>query len=209
MLPVEIATAQSHESRQSMNVLFPVFLKLTGRDALVVGGGAIATLRVEQLLRANARVTVIAPEIGAEIEAHARAGSIELVRRTFQPADVSSRYYVVIAATSDPTVQAAVAKEAERHGALLNVVDNPKLSNFYTPAVVQRGDLVVAVSTGGQSPFLAGKLREWLDEAIPENTADLTKILALLRARLKLEIPHDLEKQKKLLNDFVEEVLRQ
>ena len=192
-----------------MNVLFPVFVKLTERDALVVGGGAIATLRVEQLLRANARVTVIAPEVSAEIEAFARAGSIELVRRAFQPTDVSSRFYVVIAATSDPTVQAAVAKEAERHGALLNVVDNPELSNFYTPAVVQRGDLVVAVGTGGQSPFLAGKLREWLDEAIPENAADLTKILALLRARLKLEIPHDLEKQKKLLNDFVEEVLRQ
>lgn len=191
-----------------MNELFPMFLKLSGRHALVVGGGAIATLRVEQLLRAKAAVTVIAPEVSTEIEELARQDRIELIRHKFQPADVSGRFSVVIAATDDPSVQAAVAEAAGRHGALLNIVDNPELSNFYTPAVVRRGDLMIAVGTGGRSPFLAGKLRAWLDEAIPENAADLTTTLTLLRSRLKFEIPHDLDRQKKLVDDFVEEVLR-
>ncbi len=189
-----------------MSQLFPLFLKLSGRRALVVGGGAIATQRAGQLLRARALVTVIAPEVGAEIEAWAREGTLELVRRPFQPGDVSEAFFVVIAATSDPAVQVAVAEEAERHGALLNVVDNPALSNFYTPAVVERGDLAIAIGTGGQSPFLAGRLRAWLDEAIPENAADLTEALALLRPKLKFEIPSDLPGRKKLLEDFLEGV---
>ncbi len=189
-----------------MNVLFPVFLKLNGREALVVGGGEIATLRVEQLLRAGAAVTVIAPEVSAKIEEWAEGGSVKLLRHPFRPIDVSSRFYIVIAATSHPSVQAAVAQAAERHGALLNVVDNPELSGFYTPAVVQRGDLVIAIGTGGQSPFLAGRIRAWLDEVIPENAEDLTQSLALLRSQLKFEIPHDLEEQKKMLSEFLEEV---
>lgn len=189
-----------------MNALFPVFLKLEGRRALVVGGGTIATLRVEQLLRAGARVTVIAPEVSDEIEAWVADGSVQLFRHAFQPGEVSGRYYVMIAATDDPAVQAGVARLAKRQGALLNVVDNPELSTFYTPAVVQRGDLTIAVGTGGQSPFLAGRLREWLDATLPENAEDLTQVLSLLRSRLKFEIPHDLEEQKRLLNDFLEGV---
>jgi siroheme synthase-like protein len=189
-----------------MNALFPVFLKLKGRRALVVGGGTIATLRVEQLLRAGARVTVTAPEVSAEIEAWAKDGSVQLFRHAFQPGKVSGRYFVVIAATGDPAVQAGVARLAERQGALLNVVDNPELSTFYTPAVVHRGDLTIAIGTSGQSPFLAGRLREWLEAALPENAEDLTQVLSLLRSRLKFEIPHDLEEQKRLLNDFLEGV---
>lgn len=191
-----------------MNALFPVFLKLSGREALVVGGGEMATVRVGQLLRANATVTVIAPEVSEAIEAWAEEGSVKLLRHEFRPIDLTSRFYVVIAATSDPSVQAAVAQAAERHGALLNVVDNPELSGFYTPAVVQRGDLVIAIGTGGQSPFLAGKIRAWLEEAIPNNAEDLTQALGLLRSRLKFEIPHDLDEQKRLLSDFLEEVLK-
>lgn len=189
-----------------MNALFPVFLKLKGRRALVVGGGTIATLRVEQLLRAGASVTVIAPEVSAEIEAWVADGSVQLFRHAFQPREVSGRYFIVIAATDDPAVQAGVARLAERQGALLNVVDNPELSTFYTPAVVQRGDLTIAIGTGGQSPFLAGRLREWLEAELPENAEDLTQVLSLLRSRLKFEIPHDLEEQKRLLNEFLEGV---
>ncbi len=167
----------------------------------------MATLRVSQLMRAGAAVTVVAPKVTPEIEDLARSGRIELRRGEFQPGDLSNRFYVVIAATSDPGVQTAVAAEAKRHGILLNVVDNPQLSDFYMPAVVERGDLVLAISTAGKSPFLAGKLRQWLEEIIPEDAGDLVSVLALLRTKLKIAIPHDLDEQKRLLNDFLEEVL--
>ena len=191
-----------------MTELFPIFLKLGGRSALVVGGGKMAALRVQQLIRAGASVTVIAPKVGAEIEGLAKAGSMVLVRRGFERTDINRSYFVVIAATNDSKVQRAVSEEAERRGILCNVVDKPEFCNFYTPAIVDRGELKIAISTSGRSPSLAGKMREYLEEAIPENAADLTRTVGLLRSRLKLEIPGDLAAQKKLVGEFVEKVLK-
>ena len=191
-----------------MKEMFPIFLKLDGRRALVVGGGKMATLRVKQLVGAGARVTLIAPRIDAEIEELGEAGRIELLRRKFDRTDLSRRYFIVIAATNDSKIQKAVFEEADRRGVLCNVVDKPKVCNFYMPAIVDRGDLKIAISTSGRSPALAGKLREYLEEAIPENSADLTQIVGLLRSRLKLEIPGDLETQKKMVSEFIEKALK-
>ncbi len=174
----------------------------------MVGAGPMGALRVNQLLKAGAMVTVVSPKAGAEIEEMAKAGSIVLINRPFQRNDLSRRYSIVIGATNDPEAQQAVFEEAERQGILCNVVDNPGCSNFYTPAVVERGDLKIAISTSGRSPSLAGKLRQYLEEAIPENAADLTQTVGLLRSKLRLKIPGDLAAQKKLVGDFVEKVLR-
>lgn len=168
----------------------------------------MAALRVRQLIKAGARVTVVSPKTGAEIDELAKAGSIELARRRFERKDLAHRYFIVIAATDDPEVQQTVFEEAERHGVLCNVVDKPARCNFYTPAVVERGDIKIAISTSGRSPSLSGKLREYLEEAIPENTADLAQIVGLLRSKLRLEIPEDLAVQKKLISEFVEKVLK-
>lgn len=191
-----------------MSELLPIFLKLNGRRALVVGGGKIAAVRTGQLIRTGASVTVVAPQIDSEIEELAKKRSIDLIRRGFQRTDLTRRYFIVVAATDDQEIQKAVSEEAERLGVLCNIVDNPQRCNFYTPAVVERGDLKIAISTSGQSPFLAGKLRQYLEEAIPENAADLTNVVGFLRDKLKMEIPGDLERQKKLIDDFVEKVLR-
>ena len=191
-----------------MTELFPIFVKLDGRRALVIGGGKMAALRVKQLIRAGAHVTVISPKSGAEIERLAKSTSIVLLRRAFERGDLSRHYFIAIAATDDSRVQQAVFEEAERHGILCNVVDKPECCNFYMPAIVERGDLKIAISTSGRSPALAGKLREYLDEAIPENAADLTQCVGLLRSRLKLEIPGDLATQKKLVSKFVEKALK-
>lgn len=191
-----------------MTELFPIFLNLDGRNALVVGGGKMAALRARQLLSAGARVTVVSPEASSEIEELAKTDSVVLVCRGFERADLSRHYFIVIAATNDSKVQQAVFEEAERHGILCNVVDDPPHCNFYMPAIVERGDLKIAISTSGRSPSLAGKLREYLEEAIPENAADLTQIVGLLRSKLRLEIPGDLETQKKLIAEFVEKVLK-
>lgn len=191
-----------------MNDLFPIFLKLKGRRALVVGGGAMAVLRARQLIAAGAEVTIVSPEVTAEIEDLAEAESIDLIRRGFERNDLSKRYFIVIAATNDAEAQRAAFEEAEHHGILCNVVDNPGCCNFYTPAVVQRGDLKIAISTSGRSPSLAGKLREYLEEAIPDNAANLAETVGRLRSKLRLEIPGDLATQKKLIGEFVERVLK-
>jgi precorrin-2 dehydrogenase len=191
-----------------MAELFPIFLKLKGRNALVVGGGKMAAWRVKQLISAGARVTVISPKAGTEIESLAKAESIALVRRGFRRTDLSRRCFIVIAATNHPKVQQAVFEEAERRGVLCNVVDKPARCSFYMPAIVHRGDLKIAISTSGRSPALAGKLRQYFEEAVPENAADLTEIVGRLRSKLRLEIPGDLATQKKLVDEFVERVLR-
>lgn len=195
-------------AERRMRELYPIFLKLGGRSALVVGGGKMAALRVKQLVRAGANVTVIAPKAGAEIEELARTESMVLVRRGFERTDINWSYFIVIAATNNSRVQQEVAEEAERRGILCNVVDKPEACNFYMPAIVDRGELKIAISTSGRSPSLAGKLRECLEQAIPENAADLTKAVGLLRSRLKAKIPGDLVAQKKLVGEFVEKVLK-
>jgi precorrin-2 dehydrogenase len=191
-----------------MNELFPIFLKLNRRRVLVVGGGKMAALRAKQLIRSGASVTVVAPKVNAEIEGLAKSRSLDLIRRGFERSDLLKRYSIVIGATNDAEVQQAVSEEAERCGVFCNIVDNAGLSNFYTPAVLERGDLKIAIGTNGKSPSLAGRLRQYLEDAIPENAAALTQTMGLLRSRLKLEIPGDLARQKKLVADFVEKVLK-
>src|SRR5215472_12761655 len=121
--------------------MFPIFLKLNGRNALVVGGGKMAAVRAKQLIRAGARVTVVSPEAGNEIENLSEAKSVVLVRRGFKRTDLGRRCFIVIAATNDPKIQRAVFEGAERLGILCNVVDRPGRCNFYMPAIVHRGDL--------------------------------------------------------------------
>lgn len=205
---MNLAIGQREASERRMAELFPIFLKLVGRRALIVGGGKMAALRAAQLIRAGASVTVVAPEVCTEIQELADAGSIDLILRGFERADLGSQYFVVIAATNDSAVQRIVFEEADRRGILCNVVDNPECCSFYTPAVVQRGDLKIAIGTNGRSPSLAGKIRQYLEEAIPENAADLTATVGLLRSRLKAEIPGDLEKQKRLIGEFIAKVLK-
>ncbi len=191
-----------------MAELFPIFLKLNGRRALVVGGGKMAAVRAKQLISAGARVTVVSPKAGSEIQRLAMAKSVAFVRHRFRRTDLSRRYFIVIAATDDPKTQQAVFEAAERLGILCNVVDKPESCNFYMPAIVHRGDLKIAISTSGRSPALAGKLRQYLEEAVPENAADLTEVVGRLRSKLRLEIPGDLATQKKLVDEFVERVLK-
>lgn len=191
-----------------MNELFPIFVRLRNRRALVVGGGAMAALRVKQLLNAGARVTLISPEVQTGLVALAETASLQIIRRAFERVDVTRDYFVVIGATDDSAAQNAIAEEAERCGLLCNVVDNPGCSNFYTPAVVERGDLKIAISTNGKSPLLAGRLRQWLEESIPANAAAVTETLGVLREKLKLAMPGDLKKQKELLNAFLERVVK-
>ncbi len=141
--------------------LFPLFLKLAGRDVVVVGGGAMAAVRVRQLAEAGARVTVVAPEVQDD----AAAGAAVVLRRAFEPADLDGAWLAVASAT--PEVNRAVALAAEARRILVNAVDDPESASAYTAGVVRRGDAAVAISTGGRAPALAGLLREAIDAVLP------------------------------------------
>lgn len=139
--------------------LLPIFLKLDGRLAVVVGGGGIAEQKLPGLLRGGARVRLVSPRIAAKIADLARSQEIEWRQKEFEPADLAGAF-LVIAATSDASVNGAVFQAAEERGVLCNAVDDIEHCHFYSGAVVQRGDLQIAISTNGKSPALAQRLRK-------------------------------------------------
>jgi len=143
-------------------VRVPLFLDLRGRAVVVVGGGAVAASKVEALLRAGARVHLIAPEIRAQIE---RPG-ITLSRRGFVPSDLDGAWLAVGAAT--PEVNQQVARAAEERQVWLNAVDDPSAASAFAGGVLEKGGVTIAVSTSGEAPALAGLLREALEAVIPD-----------------------------------------
>ena len=142
-------------------MLLPLFVKLAGRDVVVVGGGAMGAQRVRQLVEAGARVTVVAPEIRED----AAAGAAVVLRRPFRGGDLDGAWLAVAAAT--PEVNRDVARAAEARRILVNAVDDPETATAYTAGVVRRGEATVAISTGGRAPALAGLLREALEALLP------------------------------------------
>jgi uroporphyrin-III C-methyltransferase/precorrin-2 dehydrogenase/sirohydrochlorin ferrochelatase len=143
--------------------LFPIFLKLEGRSVLLVGGGTIARGKLAELLRAGARVTVVAPEVHAEIAANAAT----VLTRRFLPADVDGKWFVVAAAPSE--VNREVASAAAERRVFVNAVDDAERASAYTAGVFRRGGVTIAVSTEGRAPALAGLLREGLEAVVPKD----------------------------------------
>ncbi len=138
---------------------FPVLLDLTGRRCLMVGGGPVAERRITGLLAAGARVTVISPRTTPTLAALAAEGRIELESRGYREGDLAGADLAFVA-TDAGEVNMAVAREARERGVWVNAADDPAHCTFILPAVVRRGDLTVAVATGGSSPALARAVRE-------------------------------------------------
>lgn len=142
--------------------LFPIFVKLDKQPVLVVGAGKVGEQKIRGLLDTAARIRVIALQATLAVRELADAGEITLEERAFSPTDLDGMFLAVVA-TASRDVNETVFTEARRRGVLCNVVDVPEQCDFFYPAVVQRGDLQIAVSTGGQSPSLAQKLRQQLE----------------------------------------------
>lgn len=174
--------------------LFPIFLKLTARPTVVIGAGHLAESKIESLLAAGAQVTVIAPEANPRILHLAEAGEITLHQRPYQPGDIADAF-LAVAATDNPAVNRAVFAEAQAAGILVNAVDDPPFCDFYFPSVVRRGDLQIAISTAGQSPALAQRLRKEINTLLPLDAGDwLNELGNLRREVLQLEPLNDARK---------------
>jgi siroheme synthase-like protein len=159
---------------------FPVALELTGRRCVVVGDGDAAEAKVAALLEAGAVVTVVGDEPGPVLRDLETAGRIRLRRRPYRRGDLRGAF-LAVAATDDRVVNASVHREATKRRVLLNAVDDPGHSHFAVPSVLRRGDLVVAVSTGGRAPALARKLRLDLEEQLGPEYGELVTLLAEAR----------------------------
>lgn len=164
--------------------LYPVNLRLAGRECLVVGGGAVAERKVLALLCAGARVSVLSPELSPALTALARGGRLDHIPAYYRLGAIGV-FFIVICATDDAEVNRQAAEEARSHGALVNVADAPELCDFTVPAKLFRGDLLFTVSTGGRSPVLARRLREELAEHYGPEYGACLAMIAGLRAEFK------------------------
>jgi len=192
-------------SRYPQMPLFPLFLRLEGRACLVLGAGAVAEEKIRGLLDAGARVRVIAPTATTLISRWAREEKLIWLPREFRARDVS-RKFLVVAATSSPEVHERVWRAARRANVLCNVVDDPRRCDLFYGAVVRRGALQIAVSTGGRSPALAQRIRKRLEKQFGTEYAGQVERLGRARSRLLIsEI--NIKRRKEVAHRMAREIL--
>ena len=180
----------------------PIFLDVTGRECMVVGGGEVAARKVESLLQASAKVKVVSPSLSSRLSGVVAGGSVMHIARHYQPGDMSG-CVMVYAATDDPKLQRDLVAEARALGILINVIDVPELCTFISPAVVNRGDLQIAISTNGASPAFAARLRRTLEDQFGNEYALTLEVLRAARRRLHADeiAPADRMRRLKELAD--------
>jgi precorrin-2 dehydrogenase/sirohydrochlorin ferrochelatase len=162
----------------------PIFLNLRGKHCVVVGAGEVAQRKIRMLLECGAKVTVISPTVHAKVSQLAKAGFVDLQRRSYRTGDLKNAA-VVISATNRRGINQAVEKEARRMGILINVVDDPGRSDFIVPSFFRRGGLTIAVSTSGMSPALARRIRMKLESDFGAEYVSLLTLVEEVRSGLK------------------------
>ena len=176
--------------------LFPIYLKMTARPCIVVGAGNLAESKIQSLRSAEAAVTVIAPWASPVITEMALSGELTWHQREYLPGDIVDNTFLVVTATDVPAVNRAVYLEATGKSIMCNAVDDPPYCDFYFPSIVKRGDLQIAISTAGDSPALAQRLRKEINAALPlDMGAWLAELGNLRREVLQLEPLNEARKQ--------------
>ncbi len=173
---------------------FPLFLRLEGERCLIIGGGQVAARKAELLLKANAQVVIVAPEVGPDIAALEAEHSVQILHRSFVDEDLDG-CRIVIAATADGELNHHVAVTAGERNILINVVDDPKACSFIMPAILDRSPIVAAISSGGTSPLLARALRARLESLIPTSYGRLARLAGDFRDTVKARLPSGLARR--------------
>ncbi|WP_019990545.1 precorrin-2 dehydrogenase/sirohydrochlorin ferrochelatase family protein [Rudanella lutea] len=179
-----------------MNTLFPVFVKISQLQTLVVGGGYVGLEKLTALLNADADapITLVAPEIRDEIRALAgQHPNITLIAEAYRPEHLADRDLVIVG-TNDKGVNRQVQQDCKARKILVNVADTPDLCDFYLSSVVRKGDLKIAISTNGKSPTFAKRFREVLEDILPDSLQETLDNLTAIRNRLKGDFVQKMEK---------------
>src|SRR6187549_1691702 len=191
---------------EERNNLFPVFLKLETLETLVVGGGNVGLEKLTALLKNSplASITVIGREIREELKALAQLHkNVKLIERNFRMWDAWDKD-IIILATDDKKLHEGIRTFTRSRNVLINVADTPHLCDFYLGSVVTKGNLKIGISTNGKSPTIAKRMREYLDEALPEDTNTLLDNMAKIRDKIK----GDFSEKVKVLNEVTSSWLK-
>ncbi len=190
---------------------YPAYLDLRDHPCLVVGGGPVAERKALSLLEAGADVTIVSPDLTSKLQELSRSGKISHRRKTFDEQDLSGSF-IVIAATDSPEVNARVARACKSRHILVNVVAPPEESSFIVPSVVERGELLMAVSTSGASPALSKKIRQELESRYGPEFDLFLRAFTAIRRRILDEVA-DEQKRRTIFQAIVDsdviELLRQ
>jgi precorrin-2 dehydrogenase/sirohydrochlorin ferrochelatase len=180
---------------------YPIYIDIEDRAVLIVGGGAVCARKAETMMRYGARVTIVSPEITEEIAAWEQAGVLAVCLKKYFESDLKGAS-IVIASTDDPCVNARVARDCRRRRIPVNVVDVTHLCEFIVPAIIEKGSIQIAISTGGKSPALARTLKEDLQRTIGPEYAEVNDLLGTLRKSAKKVLPTDIDR-KRFFDDII------
>lgn len=174
---------------------YPIFLDIEDRTVVIIGGGNVCARKAETMMNYGARVTVVSPELTDEIEAWARDGKLQIRRKTYDEGDLDGAN-IVIASTDDQAVNEQIAADCRGRRIPVNVVDVTPLCEFIVPAIIEKGSVTLAVSTGGKSPALARTLKEDLQRLVGPEYAEVNDVLGTLRDSAKRVLPTDVDRKK-------------
>ena len=193
-------------SKEIKNRLFPIFLKLEELDVLLVGGGNVGLEKLSAMLNNSpeTKVTMVADIFRDELREYVKSyPNVKLIERKFEFNDLDNRDLVILS-TDNPDLHASIKRvTAERH-ILCNVADTPDLCDFYLGSIVQKGDLKIGISTNGKSPTMAKRMREFLDDIIPENIQQLLENLREIRKSIK----GDFQEKIRIMNEVTEGMVK-
>jgi precorrin-2 dehydrogenase/sirohydrochlorin ferrochelatase len=180
---------------------FPILIDLKKFKPLVIGGGEVATRKVQNLLEFASLPKIISPELTAELSEIIQRYKLEFEQRKYQKGDLKG-FNLVFVATDDPDVDTLVSQDAEEFGAIVNFADKPDLCNFIMPSFIKRGDLIIAISTQGKAPFLSRCLREHLEKKFPHSFKDFVDLSVYFRSQLiKMKLPPKIK--EKTIDEFL------
>jgi len=191
-------------------MFYPVYLDLTGKRVVVVGGGEVAERKAESLLDTGASITVISPELTPNLAALADHKRLEVCKRRYVHGDCAGAV-LVFSATDDPEVSRDVYREALALGIFVNTADQPALCSFIMPAVVQRGDIGIAISTGGTSPALASRLRDQISKIVGPEYARFAELLSRARTEIRRRVREEQDRKAlhhRILNSDIMALLK-
>jgi precorrin-2 dehydrogenase/sirohydrochlorin ferrochelatase len=181
---------------------YPILVELEGQKALVVGGGNIAQRKIDTLLQHGAEVRVVSKELNDHLEQYLAEGKIKLIGREFDESQIKDSF-MVIAATDDTELNKKISAAAKKNGILINAVDQPALCTFIVPSIMNRGDLLIAVSTSGKSPALAKKIREGLENSFGKSYETFLVLMGRLRKEV-LEMGLSQQENRRIFNELVD-----
>jgi precorrin-2 dehydrogenase/sirohydrochlorin ferrochelatase len=185
---------------------FPLFIDLEDKKCVVVGGGKVASRKIETLCNFNGNIFVISPEITHKINILKDSGKLTHIKRCYESSDIEGAF-MVIAATSDALLNEKIYNDAANHGILVNVADDPQKCTFFFPSVVKRSDLIIGISTSGSYPALSKQIRKKVDSIINNNiNANVISILKEFREKVIHEID-DEQIKAKILDKVLEEIV--